>query len=161
FPSHLAILLTETPPALVKEPPTYRLLPDTASAKTCVKPPLPPDTPAPSADHAFPFHLAMLFAGMPPALVKLPPAYRPLPDTVRARTQPLTPEPSADHAFPSHLAIPEAPPAYRLLPNITKARTNPGAEPRADQVFPSHFATPLAGIPPTFVKVPPTYKPDP
>ena len=32
LPSHLAMLLAATPPAVVKSPPAYRSVPDTASA---------------------------------------------------------------------------------------------------------------------------------
>src|SRR5438445_8719671 len=55
------------PPAVKKLPPAYRLLPDTVSADTT------PSIPDPSADQLVPFHLAMLVAEMPPAVVKPPP----------------------------------------------------------------------------------------
>jgi len=42
--------------------------------------------PEPKALQPLPFHLAMLVADTPPAVVKLPPAYRSLPDTASAHT---------------------------------------------------------------------------
>src|SRR2546425_613641 len=57
-------------PAVVKSPPAYRLLPDTASARRTV---LGPGSlrPEPRADQLLPFHLAMLVAAIPPAPVHL------------------------------------------------------------------------------------------
>ena len=62
--------------------------------------------PVPSADHEVPFHLAILFAVVPPAVVKSPPAYRfPLESMARALTVPFISGPSADHEVPFHLAM--------------------------------------------------------
>src|ERR1035437_7551837 len=69
--SHLAMLLAATPPAVVRAPPTYRLLPETARAATGWSTPAP--RPVPRVDHAVPFHLAMLLAVRPPAVVNWPP----------------------------------------------------------------------------------------
>src|SRR5437867_2901762 len=94
--------------------------------------PSPPLIPEPNADQLLPFHLAILVAASPPAVVKSPPAYRSLPDTVSAYTPPFIPEPSADQLLPFHLAIlvaalppavVKAPPAYTLLPNTASADT--------------------------------------
>ena len=49
------MLLAALPPAVVKSPPAYRLLPDTASAYTQRS----SFIPEPSADQLLPFHLAM------------------------------------------------------------------------------------------------------
>src|SRR5262252_6456818 len=107
------MLLAGTPPIWVNSPPTYTLLPDTASACT------PPS--GASADQLLPSHLA----------TPTPPAYRSLPDTASAHTPP-KPEPSADQAVPSHLAmlltgtppaVPNAPPADRSLPDTASAYT--------------------------------------
>ena len=74
----------------------------------------------------------MLVAALPSAVVKVPPAYRSLPDTASAVTPPFNPEPSAVQLLPSHLAIQLAallpavlnsPPAYRSLPDTASART--------------------------------------
>ena len=48
-----------------------------------------------------------------PAVVKLPPAYRSVPDTANALTVLFIPDPKGDHVLPSHLAIllAAAPPA--------------------------------------------------
>src|SRR6185436_14391002 len=104
LPFHLAILVAATPPAVVKLPPAYRSLPDTASAATLVKKfPLP--TPESNALQLVPFHLAMYLAGTPPAVVKLPPAYRSLPNTASVNTGSFIPEPSALQLSAFHLAI--------------------------------------------------------
>src|SRR5437879_5051055 len=94
------------PPAVVKSPPAYRSLPDTANALTKLF------MPEPSAVQLVPFHLAMRLAMLPPAVVKWPPAYTLLPDTASATTAgPLNgsvgpiPEPSADQLLPFHLAM--------------------------------------------------------
>src|SRR6266702_3312489 len=93
------------PPAVVKLPPAYTSLPDTASADTALF------IPEPSADQLLPFHLAMELAALPPAVVNSPPAYTLLPDTASADTlmglplPPPTPEPSADQMLPFHLAM--------------------------------------------------------
>ena len=60
----------------------------TASAKkalACLKK-LPPVRPDPKADHVLPFHLAMAFAGLPPAVSISPPTYRSVPITAIAAT---------------------------------------------------------------------------
>src|ERR1039457_1173558 len=76
FPSHLAMLAAGLPPAVEKSPPAYNVLPDIASASTDGPSPSEPapEIPEPRADQLLPFHLAMLLAGLPPAVVKLPPA---------------------------------------------------------------------------------------
>src|SRR4051812_49016430 len=90
----------------------------------------------------------MLVAGLPPAVVKRPAAYRSRPDTASANTVVLasssggrykTPEPSALQVLPSHLAmfvagLPPAvvnpPPTYKLLPDTASAYTDdPGSNP--------------------------------
>src|SRR5213593_4207952 len=81
--------LAALPPAVVKSPPAYRSLPDTASAYTTLS------IPEPSADQLLPFHLAIRLAALPPAVVNPPPAYRSLPDTASAHTMAFIPEPSA------------------------------------------------------------------
>src|SRR6266571_3348995 len=92
------------PPAVVKSPPAYRSLPDTASADTEV-PKMPPPIPEPSAVQRLPSHLAMLLAVPPPAVVNCPPAYTSLPETASADTPPFIPEPSAVQLLPFHLAV--------------------------------------------------------
>jgi hypothetical protein len=81
----LAILPTVTSPAVVKAPPTYTSLPLIAIALASL---LFPDNPDPRADQAevVMFHLAILLAELPPAVEKLPPAYRSVPFIARART---------------------------------------------------------------------------
>ena len=68
----------------MKPPPAYTLLPDTASADTPVKRPMP--ITEPSAVQLLPSHLAMLVAALPLAVVKAPAAYTLLPDTASAVT---------------------------------------------------------------------------
>ena len=63
---------------MVKAPPAYSVLPDTARAETL------PFIPDPRADQVPASHFAMRFAVLPPAVVKVPPAYTSLPDTARA-----------------------------------------------------------------------------
>jgi hypothetical protein len=157
LPAHLAMPLAAPPPAVVKEPPAYRSPPDTASACTASA-----YTqlliPEPSADQLLPSHLAMFLAGLPPAVVKLPPAYTSPPDTASAATSgsPPIPEPSGDQLLPFHLAtklaaVPPAvvkwPPAYRSLPDTASADTHgvhpwaaPIPEPSGDQLVPFHLA---------------------
>src|SRR5437899_30044 len=101
------MLVAALPPAVVKMPPAYRSLPDTASADTV------PPIPDPSADQLLPSHLAMLVAALPPAVVNTPPTYTLPPDTASASTPgplpkgspPPTPDPSAVQVIPSHLAM--------------------------------------------------------
>src|SRR5205823_9752504 len=103
-PSPLALFVAAVPPAVVKKPAAYKSLPDTASENTCGKS-SPLLIPEPKADQLLPFHLAMLVAALPPAVVKSPPAYRSLPDTASADTNWFIPEPKADQPMPSHLAM--------------------------------------------------------
>ena len=141
------------PPATVKRPPTHKSLPNSASVST--RAPGRIDViPEPSAVQMLPFHLAMFLAGLPPAVVNLPPAYKSLPDTVIAYTAgeepPLIPEPNGVQLLPFHFAmqlagLPPAvvnmPPAYRSLPDAANANTLlfiPASS--ADQVLPFHLA---------------------
>src|SRR5262249_34936322 len=84
--------------AIVKMPPTYKSVPEIASAITSLL------SPKPSADQPLPFHLAMWLAGVPPVVVKSPPAYKSLPETIKAETVPPNPASSADQFLPSHFA---------------------------------------------------------
>src|SRR5438876_3912117 len=100
------------PSAYTNIPPAETSPPDAAN------PSLHDALPVSSADQLLPFHLAMLFAGMPPAIVNGPPAYTSLPVTASARSSgpfapPLTPQPRTDQFAPSHFAMPlaGAPPA--------------------------------------------------
>src|SRR5215472_16021948 len=95
------MLLALTRSAFVNPPPTYRSLPNAASAFTW-----PLVIPSPKADQRLPFHWAMLLATTPPAVMKDPPADTLLPDTASAYTKPFTPDPSADQLLPFHLAMP-------------------------------------------------------
>src|SRR5260370_38993638 len=74
-PSHLAMLLTPTPPAVVKAPPAYRAGPllssKTASAYT--DRPVPP--PQPDEDQDWPYHFVMYMTPIAPAGVTPPPEY--------------------------------------------------------------------------------------
>jgi hypothetical protein len=74
---------------------------------------MPPEIPEPKADQELPFQRAMLVADTPPAIVKLPPAYKLVPDTAIAETVPFIPEPNAAHKRPFHSAT--------LLANILPA----------------------------------------
>ena len=60
----------------------------------------------------------MLAAGLPPAVVKPPPAYRSPPDTASAATLLPIPEPKADQLLPFHLAmfVAAMPPAVSKKP---------------------------------------------
>ncbi len=87
-------------------------------------------SPEPNADHSLPFHLAMWLAGLPPAVVKSPPAYQSEPETASDVTSLFIPGPNADQALPFHLAmwlagLPPAvvnpPPAYKSEPEIASA----------------------------------------
>src|SRR6185436_11653909 len=94
---HFATLLTGTLPAFANSPPTYKSLPDAARAFTEeYEPiPIPPPIPDPRGLQLFPFHFAMSLAGTPPAVVKVPPAYKSPPDTASALTWLFMPEPTA------------------------------------------------------------------
>ncbi len=74
--------------------------------------------PVPSDAQPAPFQRATRAAGVPPAVVKLPPAYRSVPITASARTVLFMPEPSADQVAPFHIAMREAgtPPAVWNAP---------------------------------------------
>src|SRR5438552_5919646 len=67
LPFHLAMRLALTAPAVVKVPPAYRSLLETASAATELS------IPEPRADHALASHSAMELSLTAPALVKAPP----------------------------------------------------------------------------------------
>src|SRR6185437_16482214 len=111
---------------IVKTPPAYRSVPDTANASTPGKVgPIP--EPEPTGVQLLPSHLAILVIAVMPANVKLPPAYRVVPDTASAYTP---------------KEVPAKPPA------------SPG--PSADQLLPFHSAILVAAIPPAVVKLPPT-----
>ncbi len=85
--------------------------------------------PEPRADQVEPFHRAMRFAETPPAVVKLPPAYKfPLPSK----------------AIALHASVPVTVPANPV--------------PRADHPEPFQRAIRFAVIPPAVVKKPPAYK---
>src|SRR4051812_34284525 len=77
-PFHFATLLAGAPPAVVKEPPTYRSVPENASANAV------PLRPVPSADHDVPFQRATRFAVTPSIFAKLPPRYTPLASALKA-----------------------------------------------------------------------------
>src|SRR5947208_13005439 len=85
FPFHLAMYPAEIPPAVLKYPPSYKSLPDAASAYTWGL--ILPLNPEPSADQLLPFHFAVLVAGLPPAVVNEPPTYKLPPDTASASTE--------------------------------------------------------------------------
>ena len=95
------MLLAALPPAVVKSPPAYRSLPDTASADTPS-----PFIPEPSADQLLPFHLAMLVGRAAARRREIAPRIQ-----VAARHRqrihiaPFIPEPSADQLLPFHLAM--------------------------------------------------------
>src|SRR5437667_8890586 len=89
------MLLAALPPAVVNWPPAYRSLPDTASAPTTRASPFIP-MPEPRLDQLLPFHLAMLLAALPPAVVNWPPAYTWLADTASAFTPMGEPPPISD-----------------------------------------------------------------
>src|SRR5687768_17820193 len=76
------------PAALVKSPPTYRFVPDTANAYTTAFS-APFRAPSePRANQLLPSQRATASAaGMPAALLKLPPTYRLVPDTASAVTR--------------------------------------------------------------------------
>jgi hypothetical protein len=74
------------PPAIVKLPPAYSVLPDTASAYTVPWNRELALIPDPGIDQLLPSHRARLLAHAPPAFVKLPPPYSVLPDTASAYT---------------------------------------------------------------------------
>src|SRR5437667_6217154 len=94
------------PPAVVNPPPAYRSLLDAASAYTFGgENSSPPPIPDPSAPQLLPSHLAIRLAALPPAVVKLPPAYRSLPDTASAYTLLFIPKPTALQLLPFLLAM--------------------------------------------------------
>jgi hypothetical protein len=82
LPSQRAMLFAALPPAEVKVPPTYTVLPLTAIAFTLPFTPL--AAPLPTVDQLLPFQRAMRFASVPPISVKEPPAYTSLPLTAIA-----------------------------------------------------------------------------
>ena len=88
------------PPADVKSPPAYNVLPDTASASTgywyCI--------PDPTSDQLVPFHCATEELSLNCSVAKLPPAYNVLPDTTSANTPLFRPDPTSDQALPFHWA---------------------------------------------------------
>ena len=72
----------------------------------------------------------MELAGLPPAVVKVPPAYNMPPDTANAHTSLFIPEPRADQVLPFHCAmelaalppaLKKSPPAYTVLPDTASA----------------------------------------
>src|SRR5437899_3239453 len=134
LPSHLAMFVAALPPAVVKAPPAYRSLPETASAYTL------PFIPEPSAVQVLPSHLAMSLAALPPAILKRPPAYTLLPETASEYTKgseevsPTSPKPNGDQLVPFHLAmelaalppaVVKTPPTYKSLPDNASAHTPP------------------------------------
>src|SRR5688572_8937610 len=136
-----AMLVESLPPAVVKDPPAHKWLPDTASAYTVSF------IPEPRGFQVLPSHLAIRLAGLPPAVVKLPPAYRSLPETASAnpaaKKLPPSPEPSGLQLLPFHLAL--QPPAYTLLPETASAYTGRSLScPSGVQLLPSHLAMRLA-----------------
>src|SRR5687767_2527332 len=154
----LAMLVESLPPAVVKDPPAYKWLPDTASAYTGSF------IPEPRGFQVVPSHLAIRLAGLPPAVVKWPPAYRSLPETASAdpaaKRLPPSPEPSGLQLLPFHLAL--QPPAYTFLPETASACTGRFlSSPSGLQLLPSHLAIRLAvsvGVtwPPAYRSLPET-----
>src|SRR6267143_6991272 len=94
------MLYALVPPAPPKNPPTYKLLPITASAETN-----PPFTPESTADQLLPSQLATYFAFTPPALSKYPPAYKVVPITASEVISLFVPDPRGDQVVPSHFAM--------------------------------------------------------
>src|SRR5437762_6411537 len=90
---------------------------------------------------------------MPPAFVKLPPAYTSVPDTAKACTVLSIPDPSTVQFLPSHLAmylaemppaVVKVPPAYRSLLDATSATTEPFTPaPSEDQLASLKVGSPL------------------
>ena len=68
-PSHFAMRLALTPPAVVKAPPAYRFPPPSEARSLTQK-----FMPVPSADQLVPSHRATRFAATFPVVVKSPPA---------------------------------------------------------------------------------------
>src|SRR6185295_8326126 len=91
--------------------------------------------PVPRGVHAAPSHLAIRFTVTPPAVTKLPPAYRlPLPSTAKAPTELSMPVPRPTQFTPSHWAMwltrtpftkTKLPPTYTLLPLLVIEVTGP------------------------------------
>src|SRR5262245_10259618 len=127
------MLVAAMPPALLNLPPAKRSVPEIAKAFT----PLHWSTgaiPDPKADQLLPFHLATFVAGVPPAEVNQPPAYRSLPDTARANTLLFIPDPKAVQLLTFHLAtlvaamppaVVKTPPTYKFVPDPASAFTDP------------------------------------
>src|SRR6476661_6071038 len=172
-----ARLLAPRPPAWVKAPPTYRVLPIQARAYTVAgAPDAEPLMPVPRLLQLLPFQRATLLASTPPALAKRPPTYTSVPAMAMACTAVLnmpsdTPLPRLCQALPSHLAMHEAgtppapakePPTYTSVPLMAIACTIPATPslvpvPSVAQVLPFQRAMLLTFMPPTCVKLPPTY----
>src|SRR6266511_5395531 len=74
-PFHLAML--RSPPSVANKPPTYKSVPDAASAYTSGSPESKgfPFSCEPTADQLLPSHLARRQIGRPPAPMKRPPTY--------------------------------------------------------------------------------------
>src|SRR5439155_23985897 len=104
LPSHRAMLLAVTPPALVKLPPAYTSPATlTATAFTAVPvPSLVPFTPLPSGYQLVPSQHAMRLALVRPMPVNKPPAYT-LPLPVDSARNPGNTQPSLDPARPRAL----------------------------------------------------------
>ena len=98
-------------------------------------------SPAPRESQLAPLHLAILFAGAPPAVVNDPPAYTSLPLIAIAKTVLLSPAPRESQPVPFHLAIRFAgvPPAVVKLPPTYTS-------PPAHHHFPIQQAFPEAKI---------------
>src|SRR5437762_12398973 len=95
-------------PASVKLPPAYSSLSDTASALTEGVSSSTLPIPDPRADQLPPFHLAIPLARRPSAMLKVPAAYRSLPETASANTMGVPtsflrrPDPSCHQLLPFH-----------------------------------------------------------
>src|SRR5258705_50903 len=173
-------------PDRVKVPPTYRFGPEPssklASANTCGSMPISPPIPDASEDQCAPSHLAMSLRGVPPADVKMPPAYSAGPEpsskTVIAETcpyVPVNPGPNLDHDEPFQRAMCCAvvPPAPVKYPPTYSAGPEPSSNTASDcamwfvplpsgaHACPFHFATFAAGTPPAVVNEPAAYSAGP
>lgn len=123
--------------------------------------------PVPKADHDDRFHLAILFARLPPAVPNVPVAYKLLlPSVTKPNAGVFKPLPKAAHDDPFHLAIRNAeivvsttvktPPTYKL-PAVSVAKEITlalGPVPTRNHDVPFHLATRTAGE----VNRPPAYK---